>query len=207
MLTISDNEGPWHRKERNAIILQLQKFSKSTKTRVTIISGDIHEAAVARITTDPKIEIVSPENDSRLMYQLISSPISNSPAPKMLQRIYAWGSTRVLSIKHKIPNTIEEILPFFKKKVLGGLEHRPHRWRKVMGRRNWCQVSEFPTEMFKDYVSVESVQDQKLYEIASREYSFGNCIPLARVCYHVEAIQGDKNGKCAYYEMNIPRLV
>ncbi|KAL7266373.1 hypothetical protein RUND412_011084 [Rhizina undulata] len=46
-----------HKLERNAFILRLQEFSCTHDIRITILSGDVHLAAVGRFYSNPKLNI------------------------------------------------------------------------------------------------------------------------------------------------------
>jgi PhoD related phosphatase len=76
-----------HIVERNSALGGLQKLAADHKMRVTFLSGDVHCAAFPRLCSDEtirKLEALSPETDSKLMYQVIASAIVNqAPSPKV----------------------------------------------------------------------------------------------------------------------------
>lgn len=72
---LDDLEDHWaaavHKKERNDLIRRLQAFAKEKKVRVTILSGDVHLAAVGRFFTRVKDKIPQ-EKDHRYMVNVVS---------------------------------------------------------------------------------------------------------------------------------------
>lgn len=69
-----------HIEERNRILGRLQDFAKQRSIRVTFLSGDVHCAAFSMFRSDKHVRHklhLKPENDHRLMYQVISSAIVN----------------------------------------------------------------------------------------------------------------------------------
>lgn len=69
-----------HIEERNNILSRLQDFAKERNIRVTFLSGDVHCAAFSMFRSDKHVRHklkLKPENDHRLMYQVISSAIVN----------------------------------------------------------------------------------------------------------------------------------
>jgi hypothetical protein len=72
-----------HKKERNWLVLEVQKLALDLNARITFLSGDVHLAAVGCLLTKvgkgkPKIE---PSKDYRYMLNIITSAIVNTPPP------------------------------------------------------------------------------------------------------------------------------
>lgn len=69
-----------HIDERNEILGRLQDFARKRSIRVTFLSGDVHCAAFSMFRSDKETRIahqLQPQNDHRLMYQVIASAIVN----------------------------------------------------------------------------------------------------------------------------------
>lgn len=118
-----------HMDERNRVLARFQEVADKTRTRITLFSGDVHCCGVGRFRTEKN----SPPaiNDSKLMYQIISSAIVNRPPPRMVIRGAHFFST----IWHPIDNTEERLIDFF--------DHAPEYGaklllRKLLPNRNWC---------------------------------------------------------------------
>jgi hypothetical protein len=69
-----------HKRERNRFIHRLQAFAASKKVRVTILSGDVHLAAVGRFFTKAKLNVPA-NKDPAYMLNVISSAITNAAPP------------------------------------------------------------------------------------------------------------------------------
>lgn len=68
-----------HKKERNWLVLEMQRIAQTQKLRITFLSGDVHLAAVGCLFTyKAKLE---PEVDHRYMLNVVSSAIVNTPPP------------------------------------------------------------------------------------------------------------------------------
>lgn len=122
-----------HIKERNDAIARFQKFAESRKCRVTFLSGDVHCTALSRFRTTPKSHAkeLTPSEDPRLMYQVISSAIVNMPPPRNALRAYHYFGTKW----HPFENTEEQFMNMFEKMPEGG---RKLRHNKILPNRNWC---------------------------------------------------------------------
>ncbi len=121
-----------HIAERNRQLERFQEIARIKTIRITFFSGDIHYCGIGRFKTGGRTGI--PEiYDSKLMYQIISSPIANVP-PSPVLVFYAYLGRRKW---HPIENTdtVEEFINHF--------EYSPEGCRrpmlnKFLGRRNWC---------------------------------------------------------------------
>ncbi|KAJ3084340.1 hypothetical protein HK102_000695 [Quaeritorhiza haematococci] len=114
---------------------------------------------------------VDPRMDWRCMYQVVSSAIANEPPPKFLEYLYAYTASAAGSFGHAGSGrgvfnlreasstdlkhspkaylrheyggrgwTEERMLKVFERDVDG--KKRSRRWRRILARRNWCEVDE-----------------------------------------------------------------
>jgi hypothetical protein len=125
-----------HKHERKALVQRLQELARSHSIRVTILSGDVHLAAIGRFYSKPKLNIAG-ENDHRYMVNVVSSAITNKPPPKAVANLLA----RRNKIHHLDRECDETLMPFFDKQP-GGLE-KSATWNKVtMPSRNYATLTE-----------------------------------------------------------------
>lgn len=97
-----------HKKERKNLMLRLQTLSKTHNVRISIVSGDVHLAALGRFYSNPKLNIPA-EQDHRYMPNIISSAITNKPPPSAVANLLA----RRNKIHHLDHDTDETLLNFF----------------------------------------------------------------------------------------------
>lgn len=127
-----------HIEERNHVLAKLQDFALRKSIRVTLLSGDVHCAAFAMFRSDKAVRKqlnLKPEQDHRLMYQVISSAIVNqAPSPNA-----CIGYHYIANAWHPIENTDEALVEMFERRPEQG-KHVRHR--KVMPNRNWTYFEE-----------------------------------------------------------------
>lgn len=127
-----------HIAERNHVLKKLQEFAERKSIRVTLFSGDVHCAAFAMFRSDKAVRKalqLKPENDHRLMYQIISSAIVNqAPSPNA-----CIGYHYIANAWHPIADTDEALVEMFERRPEQG-KHVRHR--KVMPNRNWTYFEE-----------------------------------------------------------------
>ena len=72
-----------HKKERNWLVLEVQKLALELDARITFLSGDVHLAAVGCLFTRHKHtkKQVEPSQDHRYMLNIVTSAIVNTPPP------------------------------------------------------------------------------------------------------------------------------
>lgn len=99
-----------HKRERKDLILRLQAVAREYAVRVTIVSGDVHLAALGRFYSNPKLSIPS-ELDYRYMPNIVSSAITNKPPPKAIANLLA----RRNKIHHLDSDTDETLMDLFDK--------------------------------------------------------------------------------------------
>ncbi|CAF3971055.1 unnamed protein product [Rotaria sp. Silwood2] len=119
-----------HIEERNRALLRFQELADRKRIRITFFSGDVHCCGVSRFQTRLKDDL-TPVNDSKLMYQVISSAIVNIPPPRQFLLIAHYVKTKW----HPIEDTEEELIDFFQRLPENG---RKLRHKKLLPNRNWC---------------------------------------------------------------------
>ncbi|TKA24984.1 hypothetical protein B0A50_06082 [Salinomyces thailandicus] len=97
-----------HKKERKMLILSLQELAKKHSVRISIVSGDVHLAAVGRFYSNPKLNIQA-EQDWRYIPNVVSSAITNKPPPTAVANLLAKRN----KIHHLDPETDETLLEIF----------------------------------------------------------------------------------------------
>ncbi|CAF2139093.1 unnamed protein product [Rotaria magnacalcarata] len=125
-----------HIEERNRILARLQEFAEKKRTRVTLFSGDVHCCGVGRFRTQRGAP--PPLHDSKLIYQIISSAIVNSPPPRIVIRAAHLFSTTW----YPIVKTEEALIEFFDQAPEYGAKLF---LRKLLPNRNWCYFEQCET--------------------------------------------------------------
>lgn len=134
----------YHKRERNFLVTKLQDISVKYGCRITILSGDVHLAALGRFRSklhkhhviqkelkeQQNIDILdNPEFDIRLMFNVISSAVVNAPPPdKMATLLQARAK-----IHHFDWNTDEDSVPIFKIDTNG----KKRNDDAFLNKRNW----------------------------------------------------------------------
>lgn len=77
-----------HKKERKYLIEKLQDVGAAHNARITILSGDVHLAAVGRFYSDVHLKIPA-RADHRYMTNIVSSAIVNKPPPAAVANLLA----------------------------------------------------------------------------------------------------------------------
>ncbi|CAF1564966.1 unnamed protein product [Rotaria magnacalcarata] len=86
-----------HMTERTRALCRFQEIAEKKRTRVTFFSGDVHCCGVSRLQTRGE-HMPLPSNDSKLMYQIISSVIINRPPPRIIIRAAHYFGTKWYSV-------------------------------------------------------------------------------------------------------------
>lgn len=225
-----------HKRERNWLLARLQDFGAKYGVRITILSGDVHLASMGRFrsrqhrhhpvasTETQKANAFideQPENDERLMVNVISSAVTNAPPPpavsKVLQR-----KTPIHRFDHE---TDEDAVPMFNFETNGGA---PRQITCFLPQRNWSDIIPI-----KNVLNNEHMQNfyrlklgaRLLPGMVTREYglesvdkiksnnSKGHRNPPYPVTergvmatHHVETESTNINSKTTAYSMPIPEL-
>ncbi|SCU86608.1 LANO_0C08592g1_1 [Lachancea nothofagi CBS 11611] len=163
-----------HKKERNYLVAKLQDFGAKYGTRVTILSGDVHLACVGRFRSklhshhvggskqdEVKKVLNEPEKDLRLMFNIISSAVVNTPPPNGMAALLQKRS----GVHHFDHETDEDVVPLFKTDVDGS--HRAHG--SFMNRRNWSDLIPIENILAHDYL-------RNLYQISEGDACFSGLV-------------------------------
>ncbi|KAK7054953.1 hypothetical protein VNI00_003416 [Paramarasmius palmivorus] len=127
-----------HKRERNWLIEEMQKFALGKRIRITFLSGDVHCAAVGLFKTlKPKNgQELNPLKDHRYMVQVVTSAIVNTPPPNAVITMVSSLATKTHKTMHHV-ETDEVMLPVFNTETDGS----PRKQKFIMGQRNWCLTS------------------------------------------------------------------
>ncbi|KIX01677.1 uncharacterized protein Z518_09403 [Rhinocladiella mackenziei CBS 650.93] len=123
-----------HKQERNEFIKDLQDLAAEKSCRITILSGDVHLAAVGQFYSNPKLKIPK-DRDHRYMPNVISSAIVNAPPSDMLADILNKRN----KTHHLDEYTDENMIPMFTHDV----DNRNRNNKHLLPRRNWCSIREY----------------------------------------------------------------
>ncbi|KLU88108.1 hypothetical protein MAPG_07095 [Magnaporthiopsis poae ATCC 64411] len=126
-----------HKMERKVVIEDLQDLAVDRSVRITLLSGDVHLAAVGQFYSNPKLGMPK-HRDFRYMPNVISSAIVNTPPPDML--------ADVLNKRNKVHvfdngagekrETFEDMIPIFGH----GVDGKPRNNKRLLPHRNWCSI-------------------------------------------------------------------
>ncbi|KAG8710246.1 hypothetical protein FRC08_017423 [Ceratobasidium sp. 394] len=152
---LDDLEDHWaaavHKAERNHFVQRLQSLSYSKQVRITILSGDVHLAAIGRFFSKAKMNVPQ-ERDHRYIVNIISSAITNAPPPD------AVGD--VLNTRNKLHrldhNTAENLMDIFEEGVDGS--------KRLVNKttypaRNYCIITRADPSTEPDLPSAEEIGD------------------------------------------------
>ncbi|KAJ5779667.1 hypothetical protein N7457_007387 [Penicillium paradoxum] len=120
--------------ERTWLVEDLQDLAAEKSIRVTILSGDVHLAAVGQFYSNPKLDIPK-DQDYRYMPNVISSAIADIPETDLVSDMLNKRNT----IHHMDSNTDEDVIPIFTQDVNG----KPRNNKRLLPRRNWCSIREY----------------------------------------------------------------
>lgn len=120
-----------HKAERTIVVQDLQDLAADKSVRVSILSGDVHLAAIGQFFSNPKQQL-SKHKDFRYMPNIISSAIVNTPPPDLLADILNKRN----KIHHFDKDTEESMIPLFQHGVDGKTRNNKH----LLPHRNWCSI-------------------------------------------------------------------
>ncbi|OAR03018.1 hypothetical protein LLEC1_06060 [Akanthomyces lecanii] len=127
-----------HKQERSIIVEDLQDLAMDKSVRVTILSGDVHLAAVGQFYSNPQLGLAK-HKDPRYMPNVISSAIVNTPPPDMLADVLNKRN----KVHHFDKNTDESMIPIFQR----GPDGKPRNNKHLLPHRNWCSIREWSPGM------------------------------------------------------------
>lgn len=212
-----------HKRERNQLVGQLQKFGSSNGVRVTILSGDVHLAAVGRFKTKMHLNHIfnkdkyeehneavkrKPEEDPRLMFNIISSAIVNAPPPDAMAGLLNKRS----GIHHFDHHTDEDMVPIFTKDVDESVRSN----KEFLNKRNWADLISVKnirsTETNSYTIGDEKLpgpvtgapEGLKIRDERDLTYKVTENGLIATI--HVEKNHEDINSETLGYEVSIPEL-
>lgn len=123
-----------HKDERRFVIEDLQDLAADKSVRITILSGDVHLAAVGQFYSNAKQKLAK-HKDFRYMPNIISSAIANTPPPDLMADILNKRN----KVHHFDKETDEDMIPIF----LHGVDGKPRNNKRLLPHRNWCSIREY----------------------------------------------------------------
>lgn len=120
-----------HKDERRFIIEDLQDLAADKSVRVTILSGDVHLAAIGQFYSNSKLQLPK-HKDFRYMPNIISSAIANTPPPDLVADILNKRN----KVHHFDKETDEDMIPIFTQ----GVDGKPRNNQRLLPHRNWCSI-------------------------------------------------------------------
>ncbi|KAI0473679.1 hypothetical protein GGR56DRAFT_666767 [Xylariaceae sp. FL0804] len=123
-----------HKDERKVVIEDLQDLAAERSVRVTILSGDVHLAAVGQFYSNPQLHLAK-HKDFRYIPNIISSAIANAPPPDLLADVLNKRN----KVHHFDKDTDEDMIPIFSHGVDGKARNNKH----LLPHRNWCSIREY----------------------------------------------------------------
>ncbi|KAK0734865.1 hypothetical protein B0T26DRAFT_746717 [Lasiosphaeria miniovina] len=123
-----------HKHERALIMEDLQDLAASKSVRITILSGDVHLAAIGQFYSNPKLGHVK-HKDFRYIPNVISSAIVNTPPPDLMADILNKRN----KVHHFDKETDEDMIPIFEH----GVDGKPRNNKRLLPHRNWCSIREY----------------------------------------------------------------
>ncbi|PHH78576.1 hypothetical protein CDD82_2967 [Ophiocordyceps australis] len=121
-----------HKQERSLIIEDLQDLAIDKSLRITILSGDVHMAAVGQFFSSPKLGLPK-HRDPRYMPNVIASPMVNAPPSDLMADVINKRN----KMHHFDKQTDENMIPLFRHGVDGKVRNNAH----LLPHRNWCSIS------------------------------------------------------------------
>ncbi|CAP59867.1 uncharacterized protein PODANS_1_1940 [Podospora anserina S mat+] len=120
-----------HKAERKFVIEDLQDLAADKSIRITILSGDVHLAAIGQFYSNPKLGLAK-HKDFRYMPNVISSAIVNTPPPDLLADVLNKRN----KVHHFDKETDEDMIPIFGH----GVDSKPRNNKHLLPHRNWCAI-------------------------------------------------------------------
>ncbi|OTA99395.1 hypothetical protein M426DRAFT_87080 [Hypoxylon sp. CI-4A] len=123
-----------HKDERRYTIEDLQDLAADKSVRITILSGDVHLAAIGQFYSNPKLNLAK-HKDFRYMPNIISSAIANTPPSDLMADILNKRN----KVHHFDHHTDEDMIPIF----TYGVDGKPRNNKRLLPHRNWCSIREY----------------------------------------------------------------
>ncbi|KAK4170296.1 hypothetical protein QBC43DRAFT_249591 [Cladorrhinum sp. PSN259] len=139
-----------HKSERSIVVEDLQDLAADKSIRVTILSGDVHLAAVGQFYSNPKLGLAK-HKDFRYMPNIISSAIVNTPPPDLMADILNKRN----KVHHFDKETDEDMIPIFGH----GVDGKPRNNKHLLPHRNWCTIRSYVPGHTPDQTPSQSTYD------------------------------------------------
>ncbi|KAK3983941.1 hypothetical protein QBC44DRAFT_302245 [Cladorrhinum sp. PSN332] len=139
-----------HKHERSLVVEDLQDLAADKSIRVTILSGDVHLAAVGQFYSNPKLGLAK-HKDFRYMPNIISSAIVNTPPPDLMADILNKRN----KVHHFDKETDEDMMPIFGH----GVDGKPRNNKHLLPHRNWCAIRSYVPGHTPDPTPQQSTHD------------------------------------------------
>ncbi|KAK3329601.1 hypothetical protein B0H66DRAFT_526984 [Apodospora peruviana] len=123
-----------HKHERSIVIEDLQDLAAGKSIRVSILSGDVHLAAIGQFFSNQKLGVPK-HKDFRYIPNVISSAIVNTPPPDLMADILNKRN----KVHHFDKETDENMIPIFGH----GVDGKPRNNKCLLPHRNWCSIREY----------------------------------------------------------------
>ncbi|KIH94451.1 hypothetical protein SPBR_05468 [Sporothrix brasiliensis 5110] len=123
-----------HKDERKVVIEDLQDLAADRSVRITILSGDVHLAAIGQFYSNSK-QGLAKHKDFRYMPNVISSAIANTPPPDIMADILNKRN----KVHHFDKETDEDMIPLFGH----GVDGKPRNNKTLLPHRNWCSIQPY----------------------------------------------------------------
>ncbi|KAL3489634.1 hypothetical protein BJX62DRAFT_151643 [Aspergillus germanicus] len=120
-----------HKSERKYLIEDLQDLAAEKSIRITLLSGDVHLAAIGQFYSNPNLSIPK-DKDYRYMPNIISSGVADMPTTEMISDTL----NRRNQVHHMDTNTDEDMIPIFTHDV----NNKARNNKRLLPRRNWCSI-------------------------------------------------------------------
>ncbi|KAK3354952.1 hypothetical protein B0H65DRAFT_415188 [Neurospora tetraspora] len=160
-----------HKEERAIVIEDLQDLAADKSVRVTILSGDVHLAAIGQFYSNPKLNIPK-DKDFRYMPNIISSAIVNTPPPDMLADVLNKRN----KVHHFDRDTDEDMIPMFQQ----GVDGKPRNNKHLLPHRNWCSIRLYTPGSTPDSTPGQSVNDINAYGLPPNKPSLLRRLSLSK---------------------------
>ncbi|KAK1780566.1 hypothetical protein QBC45DRAFT_323433 [Copromyces sp. CBS 386.78] len=160
-----------HKEERAIVIEDLQDLAADKSVRVTILSGDVHLAAIGQFYSNPKLSIPK-DKDFRYMPNIISSAIVNTPPPDMLADVLNKRN----KVHHFDRDTDEDMIPMFQQ----GVDGKPRNNKHLLPHRNWCSIRLYTPGSSPDSTPGQSVNDINAYGLPPNKPSLLRRLSLSK---------------------------
>ncbi|POR39107.1 Uncharacterized protein TPAR_00697 [Tolypocladium paradoxum] len=123
-----------HKHERSIILEDLQDLAIDKSLRITLLSGDVHLAAVGQFYSNPKLGLAK-HRDPRYMPNIISSAMANTPPSDLMADVLNKRN----KVHHFDKQTDESMIPMFQQ----GVDGKPRNNKNLLPHRNWCSIRQW----------------------------------------------------------------